>query len=76
MRPSVGPAEDSLARIQAGPLKGRAVTPIRDAGPFWRAEGYHQDYAEKNPLRYSVYRQGCGRDARLKAVWGAAAGSK
>ena len=63
-------AEASLARVQAGPLKGRAVTPIRDAAPFWRAEGYHQDYAEKNPLRYNVYRQGCGRDSRLRAVWG------
>lgn len=65
-------AEDSLARVQTGPLKGRVVTPIREAGIFWRAEGYHQDYAVKNPLRYKLYRQGCGRDARLKAVWGSA----
>ena len=58
-----------VAKLQAGPLKGRVVTPIRDAAPFWPAEGYHQDFADKNPLRYSLYRQGCGRDARVKAVW-------
>ena len=46
------------------------VTPVRDAVRFWPAEGYHQDYAKKNPLRYNVYRRGCGRDARLKALWG------
>jgi peptide-methionine (S)-S-oxide reductase len=32
-------------------------------------EAYHQDYARKNPLNYNAYRMGCGRDARLKAVW-------
>ena len=45
------------------------VTPIRTAARFWPAEGYHQDYAKKNPLRYSTYRKGCGRDARLKSLW-------
>ena len=47
------------------------VTQIKDVGVFWPAEGYHQDYAKKNPLRYQTYRKGCGRDGRLKAVWGA-----
>lgn len=52
-------------------LKGKPiVTDVLPEGRFWPAEGYHQDYAEKNPLRYKLYRQGCGRDARLKAVWG------
>ena len=37
---------------------------------FWAAEDYHQDYYLKNPARYSFYRSGCGRDARLRAVWG------
>jgi peptide-methionine (S)-S-oxide reductase len=41
---------------------------------FYPAEEYHQDYAQRNPLRYRYYRSGCGRDARLRAVWGEAAG--
>jgi peptide-methionine (S)-S-oxide reductase len=46
------------------------VTPIRAAGPFYAAEDYHQDYYQKNPLRYKVYRTGCGRDAVLEELWG------
>ncbi len=49
----------------------RIASEILDAGPFYPAEEYHQDYARKNPLRYRFYRNGCGRDARLEAVWGA-----
>jgi len=37
---------------------------------FWIAETYHQDFAEKNPLKYNFYRTSCGRDNRLKKVWG------
>ena len=37
---------------------------------FWSAENYHQDYAVKNPLKYNFYRTSCGRDNRLKKVWG------
>ncbi|HBO14597.1 MAG TPA: peptide-methionine (S)-S-oxide reductase, partial [Halieaceae bacterium] len=40
------------------------------AGRFWPVEAYHQDYAEKNPLRYKYYRWNCGRDQRLEEVWG------
>jgi len=55
----------------AGRLKtGKMVTPILRFSSFWPAEGYHQNYAQTNPLRYNVYRQGCGRDKRLRAVWG------
>ncbi len=55
---------------KSGILKQPIVTTIRDAGPFTAAEDYHQDYYQKNPLRYSYYRHGCGRDARLEQIWG------
>ena len=43
---------------------------IIDSKDFWIAEKYHQDYASKNPLKYNFYRTSCGRDNRLKKVWG------
>jgi len=46
------------------------VTQIVAATTFYAAEGYHQDFAEKNPERYGLYRVGCGRDVRLKEIWG------
>lgn len=68
-------AEASKAALeQTKPFKGAIVTPVVDAGEFWPAEDYHQDYYQKNPVRYSYYRTGCGRDARLKQLWGERAG--
>ena len=46
------------------------ATPIRPLGRFWRAETYHQDYYEKNPVQYRFYRWRCGRDQRVREVWG------
>lgn len=53
----------------------RVVTEVTALGEtFYPAEDYHQDYYLKNPVRYKTYRVGCGRDRRLKALWGDAAG--
>ncbi|MGD9816256.1 MAG: peptide-methionine (S)-S-oxide reductase MsrA [Hyphomonadaceae bacterium] len=57
------------ALIASGRVNGQVITPILPLGPFYEAEEYHRDYARRNPLRYSAYRAGCGRDARLREVW-------
>lgn len=51
-------------------LGGRVVTPVRAASRFYGVGAEHQDYARRNPERYAAYRRGCGRDARLRQVWG------
>jgi len=58
------------ALIKTKPFKDSVVTPVAPAGEFWPAEDYHQDFYVKNPVRYKFYRTGCGRDARLKQLWG------
>jgi peptide-methionine (S)-S-oxide reductase len=64
-------AEASKAALQKNkPFKGEIVTEITAAPEFYRAEEYHQDFYKKNPTRYKLYRTGCGRDARLQALWG------
>jgi peptide-methionine (S)-S-oxide reductase len=62
-------AEVVKAQVQKT-LGAPVATQIRNAAPFWMAEGYHQDYARKNPVQYNAYRIGCGRDRALKVVWG------
>jgi len=64
-------AEKSKAALATTkPFKDPIVTPVVAATDFWPAEDYHQDYYLKNPTRYNYYRTGCGRDARLKSLWG------
>jgi len=63
-------AEESLAAINTGKLKGHIATRILTAQTFWPAEDYHQQFTMKNPVRYNAYRVGCGRDGILKSIWG------
>lgn len=51
----------------------KVITPILPASQFYPISGnesYHQDYYKNSPIRYKTYRWGCGRDSRLKDVWG------
>jgi peptide-methionine (S)-S-oxide reductase len=66
-------AEGSKAQVEkTKPFKAAVVTEIAAAGEFTRAEEYHQDYYKKNPVKYKFYKTGCGREARLQSLWGAA----
>lgn len=71
-------AERALAEASrdavAAQLGSTVVTDIRPNARFWPAEDYHQDYYRTNPMRYQLYRRGCGRDARLRELWGEDAG--
>ena len=59
------------SKIKAAERLGRkVVTPIRPAAQFYAAEDYHQNYYQRNPLRYKYYRFSCGRDKRLEQLWG------
>lgn len=66
-------AEQSSVSV-AKRFPGETVyTEIRDASEFWPVEEGHQDYYQKNPVRYKYYRWNCGRDQRLEEIWGEAA---
>ena len=70
-------AEESKKAVAALFPKQTVVTPILAATTFYPITGdesYHQDYARNNPVRYQYYRWGCGRDQRIKAIWGDKAG--
>ncbi len=66
-------AAEASKRAVAEKLGKPVATEIVQASTFWPAEDYHQKYHEKNPIRYRFYRWNCGRDQRLREVWGAEA---
>ncbi len=83
------PAERALAEAEieaaARDLGRKIVTPVRGLDRFWPAEAYHQDYYKSRAIvltrfgprtkasAYKLYRRACGRDARVRALWGDAA---
>jgi len=64
------------ALIELKPFDAPVVTAVTPASTFYPAEDYHQDYYQKNPVRYKFYRYGCGRDKRLEELWGKTANSE
>ncbi len=64
-------AEESKRELEkTKPFRGTIVTEITPASEFYPAEEYHRQYYKKNPIRYKFYRTTCGRDQRLKDLWG------
>ncbi|MCY1126451.1 peptide-methionine (S)-S-oxide reductase MsrA [Frigidibacter sp. RF13] len=77
-------AEAEVAKAEKE-LGRKIVTPVRDAVKFWPAEDYHQDYYKGSSIvltrrgpktkaaAYAFYRNACGRDQRVKQLWGSQA---
>jgi len=64
-------AEDSKKALEKSkPFKGAIVTELAPATLFYPAEEYHQNFYEKNPIQYRVYKYNCGRARRLQELWG------
>ena len=63
-------SQENISILLNIPLEQLKVD-ILESKVFWLAEKYHQDFAVRNPLKYNFYRTSCGRDNRLKKVWGA-----
>lgn len=62
-------AKKSKQAIQQRFKENSVAVEILPFTTFYPAEDYHQDYYQKNPIRYKIYRYGCGRDKRLKTIW-------
>ena len=66
-------AEESRKKVVEQFPNKKVVTPILNASTFYPIRGeesYHQDFYKKSPIRYKFYRWNCGRDQRLKEIWG------
>lgn len=64
-------AQQSLSNLKKNkPFDADIVTPLLPAQPFYEAEAGHQNYYQRNPIRYKFYRNGCRRDQRLQELWG------
>lgn len=64
-------AKQSLQQLEKNkPFNESIATEVLPATTFYPAEDYHQDYYQKNPVRYKYYRYRCGRDQRLEELWG------